>query len=582
MDNMGISTEPSFLEVELPQTLLESPSTSTFLPDEEASVCPLLHSNNSALDPVLLSSHPLSPNIVANDITSSNISNTDCKAETSSSGSSDGIAMDAMESTSTNLFNKVNYHHLQNNNITTNQASNNHFLNGNRRQSKETPNFVSWNWPIIRKCTFFLFISGIMAMCSIVIVNIATMPKVCNPKISWYRGSVFYEINPAAFIDSDHDQIGDIGGIINRIEYFANMDISGLRLNSIFPSGPSNDRHINGSSLITIRPELGSFSSVRNLANILHSHNINLLLDLPLQQVIAARSEKEVLDVVSESLEYWIDQGVNGFYLKGLDSLKNNAALSMCLSSWKRILGKNRVLIVEESIFKDKSKSEISLLLDDIDLVDVVLNVENNAIQMKERIQVALNKMPIGEEVTWVQWSLSEVKSDNSLPSSNLERIFPATIMQLTLPGTTNILHTNEVAIAQNNKNRLLTDQVIQHSDDGATDQQTDSEMVHRMISLRERSPAIYKSFICKSDSNKQNTQILAHSSADILIVVRNYPRKNSLVSVTNFGSTKVTVNLSSKFYSGIRMLMTETDEKIYFERLKMFAYDTVVVKLDK
>ncbi|EDV98884.1 GH13354 [Drosophila grimshawi] len=417
---MGISTEPSFLEVELPQTLLESPSTSTFLPDEEASVCPLLHSNNSALDPVLLSSHPLSPNIVANDITSSNISNTDCKAETSSSGSSDGIAMDAMESTSTNLFNKVNYHHLQNNNITTNQ------------------------------------------------------------------------------------------------------------------------------------------------------------------QVIAARSEKEVLDVVSESLEYWIDQGVNGFYLKGLDSLKNNAALSMCLSSWKRILGKNRVLIVEESIFKDKSKSEISLLLDDIDLVDVVLNVENNAIQMKERIQVALNKMPIGEEVTWVQWSLSEVKSDNSLPSSNLERIFPATIMQLTLPGTTNILHTNEVAIAQNNKNRLLTDQVIQHSDDGATDQQTDSEMVHRMISLRERSPAIYKSFICKSDSNKQNTQILAHSSADILIVVRNYPRKNSLVSVTNFGSTKVTVNLSSKFYSGIRMLMTETDEKIYFERLKMFAYDTVVVKLDK
>lgn len=116
MDNMEISTEPSFLEVELPQTLLESPSVSTFLPDEEASICPLL-SSNTALGQTVIS-HPLSPNVVPSDITSSNISNTDCKAETSSSGSSTGIAMDAMETTAS-LFNKVNYHHLQNNNITT-------------------------------------------------------------------------------------------------------------------------------------------------------------------------------------------------------------------------------------------------------------------------------------------------------------------------------------------------------------------------------------------------------------------------------------------------------------------------------
>lgn len=113
MDNMEISTEPSLLEVELPQTLLESPSVSTFLPDEEASICPLL-SSNTALGQTLIS-HPLSPNVVPSDITSSNISNTDCKAETSSSGSSTGIAME----TTASLFNKVNYHHLQNNNITT-------------------------------------------------------------------------------------------------------------------------------------------------------------------------------------------------------------------------------------------------------------------------------------------------------------------------------------------------------------------------------------------------------------------------------------------------------------------------------
>lgn len=118
MDNMGISTEPSFLEVELPQTLLESPSVSNFLPDEEASICPLLSSNGG---PVL--SHPLSQTIAAGDFSSSQINSEDCKAETSSSDSSTGIAIDALEATSTNLFNKVNYHHLQNNNIVTNQVS---------------------------------------------------------------------------------------------------------------------------------------------------------------------------------------------------------------------------------------------------------------------------------------------------------------------------------------------------------------------------------------------------------------------------------------------------------------------------
>lgn len=200
MDNMGISTEPSFLEVELPQTLLESPSVSNFLPDEEASICPLLSSNGG---PVLLS-HPLSQNIAASDFSSSNINSEDCKAETSSSDSSTGIAIDALEATSTNLFNKVNYHHLQNNNIVTNQVNKSNTFNtyhitiynniythsqdangcsrSNRRKSKETPFFVSWNWNLIRKCTFFLFVSAVLAMCSIVVAQILSMPQYCNPK----------------------------------------------------------------------------------------------------------------------------------------------------------------------------------------------------------------------------------------------------------------------------------------------------------------------------------------------------------------------------------------------------------------
>ncbi|XP_026844674.1 uncharacterized protein LOC113565768 isoform X3 [Drosophila persimilis] len=113
MNKMGVPTESTFLDVQLPKTLLESPSTSTFLPDEEAAFCPLLSSR--MLGPI---AHPLSPNHMDTDgITSNCQISLDCKAESSSTDSSSGIAIDVQESATTNLFHNGSYQHLQNNNI---------------------------------------------------------------------------------------------------------------------------------------------------------------------------------------------------------------------------------------------------------------------------------------------------------------------------------------------------------------------------------------------------------------------------------------------------------------------------------
>ncbi|XP_034669439.1 uncharacterized protein LOC117902278 isoform X3 [Drosophila subobscura] len=113
MNKMGVPTESTFLDVKLPQTLLESPSTSTFLPEEEAAFCPLLSSRMSG--PI---AHPLSPNHMNIDGTTSQIS-LDGKAESSSTDSSSGIAIDVQESTTNNLYHNGSYQHLQNNNINT-------------------------------------------------------------------------------------------------------------------------------------------------------------------------------------------------------------------------------------------------------------------------------------------------------------------------------------------------------------------------------------------------------------------------------------------------------------------------------
>lgn len=56
MNNIGTSSEPSFLQ--LPESLTTSPSQSTFMAEEDASICPLLPNTSS---PQLDFNHPLTP-----------------------------------------------------------------------------------------------------------------------------------------------------------------------------------------------------------------------------------------------------------------------------------------------------------------------------------------------------------------------------------------------------------------------------------------------------------------------------------------------------------------------------------------
>lgn len=47
------------------------------------------------------------------------------------------------------------------------------------------------------------------------------MPKgsECNPSHMWWQGSVMYEVYVPSFQDTDNDGIGDLTGVLNRIDY---------------------------------------------------------------------------------------------------------------------------------------------------------------------------------------------------------------------------------------------------------------------------------------------------------------------------------------------------------------------------
>ncbi|XP_036321094.1 uncharacterized protein LOC118735445 [Rhagoletis pomonella] len=644
MNTMGISTDPTLLSVEMPTTLMESPSVSTFLPEEESSICPLLSTTNGTSTPVTFS-HPLTPCIDNDSTASVNLCNddADAKVETSSSGSSSGIGMDAPDAAETTLFHKSNaYQHLQVNNGGAGQDNN----GPNGTLSKDTPSFVSWNWPLIRKCTFFVFMSSLLAMCAVVVAMIVTLPKTCNPKTAWYRGSVFYEIFPASFQDSNNDGIGDLHGISQRADYLASLGVAGVRLNSIFPSTNYPDDFEHPTSVFEVASVLGGDAEIQQLAATLHEHNISLLLDLPIGALISrlddatttapaivtvlpmqSNNESENTDskttastktasqvpissagnAISAAILKWLHLGVDGFYLKGLEHFAHDDRLLANLHEWKQLVGPNRILIANEALIEDLHPALHSLVLQHLDLVDVHLHVLNGTLNLEKHINKILNgPLAPTEQGPWLHWSIGGVDQQRFTRNGRTKNItLAATLMQLMLPGTPNIFYGDEIAL------EAIADPHSEHNDTkhlhhlstmewlNTTKQFTNRETlpwlphtarhshdnfqtVADMIKLRDRSPSLYKNAICKPEMPPLSNTEIRSSGNDILVVERVYPRRNSFVSVSNFGEKRVSLDMTAMYFSGVKMLDEEQGQKVYFSNFEIGPSETIVVKLDK
>ena len=60
------------------------------------------------------------------------------------------------------------------------------------------------------------------------------------PDEAWWKTAVVYQIYPRSFADSDGDGVGDLRGIIGRLDYLAALGVDVLWLSPVYPS-PQDD-----------------------------------------------------------------------------------------------------------------------------------------------------------------------------------------------------------------------------------------------------------------------------------------------------------------------------------------------------
>lgn len=98
---------------------------------------------------------------------------------------------------------------------------------------------------------------------------------------SWWHDGAIYQIYPRSFADSNNDGVGDLKGIIGKLDYLADLGITGLWLSPINPS-PDVDFGYDVSDYKGIDPKFGSLADFSTLIKEAHKRNIHIVLDLVL------------------------------------------------------------------------------------------------------------------------------------------------------------------------------------------------------------------------------------------------------------------------------------------------------------
>lgn len=103
-------------------------------------------------------------------------------------------------------------------------------------------------------------------------MNAAKQPK-------WLDDAIFYQIYPQSFMDSNSDGIGDLNGIIQRLDYIKYLGCNAIWVNPCFES-PFIDAGYDVSDYCTVAARYGTNQDMKKLIDEVHSRDMHILLDL--------------------------------------------------------------------------------------------------------------------------------------------------------------------------------------------------------------------------------------------------------------------------------------------------------------
>lgn len=95
----------------------------------------------------------------------------------------------------------------------------------------------------------------------------------------WWQAGIVYQIYPRSFQDTNDDGVGDLRGILSRLDYLESLGIDALWLSPIYPS-PMHDFGYDVADYVGINPLFGTMADFDTLLDEAHRRGMKLVLDL--------------------------------------------------------------------------------------------------------------------------------------------------------------------------------------------------------------------------------------------------------------------------------------------------------------
>lgn len=131
----------------------------------------------------------------------------------------------------------------------------------------------------------------------------------------WYKRLTIYQIYPRSFQDSNGDGIGDLKGILSRLDYLEDLGINAIWLSPVYAS-PNVDNGYDISDYRQIMPEFGTMKDWDDLLEEAHHRGIAIIMDLVLNHTSDQhrwfQASKQSREGPYSDYYIWRDPGPNG------------------------------------------------------------------------------------------------------------------------------------------------------------------------------------------------------------------------------------------------------------------------------
>jgi hypothetical protein len=156
-------------------------------------------------------------------------------------------------------------------------------------------------------------------------------------KKKWWHEKVAYQIYPKSFLDTKGNGIGDLRGVINKLDYLKELGVDIIWLSPCYPS-PLADQGYDIADYYDIDPRFGTMADMDELLVEAKKRNMYILMDLVINHCSDEHEwfKKAMTDLDSEYAKYFfIEDGVNG-------NPPNNWRSYFGGSAWEKIEGTDK------------------------------------------------------------------------------------------------------------------------------------------------------------------------------------------------------------------------------------------------